>query len=172
MPTPAGLNYYALEVVDVVFVTIYYLVFGFTASLLINRVIEIFDEDAGKYEKFSTLRLGIEITVHGIVLAVVFYFLRNFIRLIPFPWDGIRNYDHSSLYEIDGGIVLVIVILFFQRQLIEKVGIFQNRSAGTDYHFKSEFFELNTAFDNGLYMSANSPTNENAIVTVLYVSSN
>jgi len=122
-----GLSYYAVEVFDVVLVTIYYLVFGFTASLAINHVIEVFDEDAGKYQKFSTLRLGVEIAAHAIVLAVVFYFLRNLIRLIPFPYDGLRNYDHSSLYEIDGGIVLVIVILFFQRQLIEKVGVFQNR---------------------------------------------
>ena len=123
----SGLGYYAVELLDVVLVTIYYLVLGFAASLGINRVIEIFDEDAGEYSKFSTLRLGVEITLHAIVLAIVFYFLRKFIRLIPFPFDGARNYNHSSLYEIDGGIVLVIVILFFQRQLIEKVGIFQNR---------------------------------------------
>ena len=125
--TAARLGYYAVEILDVVLVTIYYLVFGFAASLGINRVIEIFDEDAGKYQKFSTLRLGVEITLHAIVLAVIFYFLRNVVRLIPFPFDGTRNYNHSSLYEIDGGIVLVIVILFFPRQLIEKVGILQNR---------------------------------------------
>ncbi len=123
----SGFTYYAVEVFDVVLVTIYYLVFGFAASLAINHVIEIFDEDAGKYQKFSTLRLGTEIAAHSVVLAIVFYFLRNFIRLIPFPYDGLRNYNHSSLYEVDGGIVLVIVILFFQRQLIEKVGVFQNR---------------------------------------------
>lgn len=122
-----GPGYIAVEILDVVLVTIYYLIFGFAASLAINHVIEVFDEDAGKYSQFSTLRLGVEIAAHAIVLAVVFYFLRNFIRLIPFPCDGMRNYNHSSLYEIDGGIVLVIVILFFQRQLIEKVGIFQNR---------------------------------------------
>ena len=127
MVPKTGLDYYAVEVLDVVLVTIYYLVFGFAASLGINHVIEIFDEDAGKYSQFSTLRLGLEIAAHAIVLAIVFYFLRSVVRLIPFPFDGIRNYDHSSLYEIDGGIVLVIVILFFQRQLIEKVGIFQNR---------------------------------------------
>jgi hypothetical protein len=65
--------------------------------------------------------------VHVLVLALVFYFLRLLIRRIPFPWDGRRGYDHNALYEIDGGIVLVVVILFFQRRLIEKVGIFQNK---------------------------------------------
>ena len=98
--------------------------FGFAASLAINHVIEIFDEDAD-LTVLSTLRLGVEIAAHSIVLAIMFYFLRDFIRLIPFPYDGMRNYNHASLYE--GGIVLVIVILFFQRKLIEKVGIFQNR---------------------------------------------
>lgn len=116
-----------LETVDVLLVTLYYLVFGFAASLGVNHVLEVLDEEEGKYEKFSTARLGFEITLHVLILALVFYLLRIFIRAIPFPWDGRRGYDHSSLYEIDGGIVLVVVILFFQRRLIEKVGVFQNR---------------------------------------------
>ena len=116
-----------LEGTDVILVTLYYLVFGFLASLLVNHVLEIFDEDMDKYETFSTWRLGVEVGAHVIILAVVFYLLRLLIRRIPFPWDGRRGYDHSTLYEIDGGIVLVVVILFFQRRLIEKVGIFQNR---------------------------------------------
>jgi hypothetical protein len=87
----------------------------------------VLDDQENKDEARSTLRLGIEITAHVIILALVFYFLRVLIRAIPFPWDGRRGYNHSALYEIDGGIVLVVVILFFQRRLIEKVGTFQNR---------------------------------------------
>lgn len=116
-----------LEATDVLLVTIYYLIFGFITSLALNHLLEILDAQETKYENFSTARLGLEITLHVCVLALVFYFLRVLIRAIPFPWDGRRGYDHSALYEIDGGIVLVIVILFFQRQLIEKVGVFQNR---------------------------------------------
>jgi hypothetical protein len=116
-----------LEATDVLLVTVYYLIFGFLLSLAINHVLEILDKEETKYETYSTFRLGLEIALHVCVLALMFYFLRLLIRTIPFPWDGRRGYDHSSLYEIDGGIVLVIVILFFQRQLIEKVGVFQNR---------------------------------------------
>ena len=121
------MKHFLLESTDVLLVTLYYLVFGFLASLGVNHVLEVIDEAEDKYEQFSTARLGFEITLHVIVLALVFFFLRLFIRSIPFPWDGQRGYNHSSLYEIDGGIVLVVVILFFQRRLIEKVGIFQNR---------------------------------------------
>ena len=116
-----------LESTDVVLVTVYYLVFGFAASLAINHVLEVLDDQESKDENRSTARLGLEITAHVLVLALVFYFLRVLIRAIPFPWDGRRGYDHSALYEIDGGIVLVVVILFFQRRLIEKVATFQNR---------------------------------------------
>lgn len=119
--------HYLLEATDVLLVTIYYLVFGFLASLAINHVLEVLDASEDKDEKRSTLRLGLEITAHILVLALIFYFLRILIRGIPFPWDGRRGYNHAALYEIDGGIVLVIVILFFQRRLIEKVGTFQNR---------------------------------------------
>jgi len=116
-----------LETTDVVLVSVYYLVFGFIASLGVNHVLEMLDKAEEKYEKYSTARLGFEIGLHVLVLAVIFYFLRVLIRHIPFPWDGQRGYNHSALYEIDGGIVLVVVILFFQRRLIEKVGAFQNR---------------------------------------------
>ena len=116
-----------LEGTDVILVTVYYLVFGFMASLAVNHLIELFDEDIDKYQSFPTWRLGLEVGAHVVVLSVVFYLLRLLIRRIPFPWDGRRGYDHSALYEIDGGIVLVVVILFFQRRLVEKVGIFQNR---------------------------------------------
>jgi hypothetical protein len=116
-----------LETTDVVLVSVYYLVFGFIASLGANHVLEMLDAAEDKDEKVSTVRLGFEIGLHVLVLAVIFYFLRLLIRRIPFPWDGQRGYNHSALYEIDGGIVLVVVILFFQRRLIEKVGTFQNR---------------------------------------------
>lgn len=123
----SSLRYMLLETSDVLLVTLYYLVFGFLASLAVNHVLEVLDEKETKYEVFSTARLGFEIMLHVLVLALVFYFLRIFIRAIPFPLDGRRGYKHEALYEIDGGIVLVIVILFFQRRLIQKVGIFQNR---------------------------------------------
>jgi len=121
------MRHFALESVDVLLVTVYYLVFGFLASLAINHVLEKIDVAEDTFEKRSTALLGVEIMVHVLVLAVVFYFLRILIRAIPFPWDGQRGYNHSALYEIDGGIVLVVVILFFQRRLIERVGVFQNR---------------------------------------------
>lgn len=121
------MTHFLLESTDVLLVTFYYLVFGFLASLAINHVLEVLDARESKDEERSTLLLGVEITTHVLILALVFYFLRVLIRGIPFPWDGHRGYNHSALYEIDGGIVLVVVILFFQRRLIEKVGVFQNK---------------------------------------------
>ena len=115
------MNKYLLETADVLLVTVYYLVFGFLISLLVNRVLDYFDDN--QYNERSTLRLGVEIFAHILFLSVVFYFLRNFIKILPSPW----RFNNTSLYEIDGGIVLVFVILFFQRLLIEKVGVFQNR---------------------------------------------
>lgn len=121
------MTHFLLESTDVLLVTFYYLVFGFLASLAINHVLTVLDTRESKDEERSTTLLGVEITAHVLILALVFYFLRVLIRGIPFPWDGRRGYNHSALYEIDGGIVLVVVILFFQRRLIEKVGVFQNK---------------------------------------------
>ncbi len=112
-------------VTDLTFVTAYYLVIGFIVSLVLNHVIEILD--TRNYKDLPTWQLGLEITAHTLVLSIAFYIIRNIVRRIPYPFDGAGGYKHELLYELDGGIVFSFLILFFQRNLIEKISIFQNR---------------------------------------------
>jgi hypothetical protein len=112
-------------VTDLTFVTMYYLVIGFVVSLVLNHVIEILD--TRNYKDLPTWQLGLEIAAHTLVLSIAFYVIRNVVRRIPYPFDGAGGYQHQMLYELDGGIVFSFLILFFQRNLIEKISIFQNR---------------------------------------------
>jgi len=112
-------------VTDLTFVTAYYLVIGFIVSLLLNHVIEVLDTRS--YKNMPTWQLGLEIATHTVVLSIAFYIIRNIVRRIPYPFDGAGGYQHQMLYELDGGIVFSFLILFFQRNLIEKISIFQNR---------------------------------------------
>ncbi len=111
-------------VTDLTFVTMYYLTIGFVVSLLLNHVLEVLD--TRNYKEMPTWQLGAEIAAHTVVLSIAFYVIRNIVRRIPYPFDGAGGYQHELLYELDGGIVFSFLILFFQRNLIEKISIFQN----------------------------------------------
>jgi len=112
-------------ITDLTFVTTYYLVIGFVVSLLLNHIIETLD--TRNFKDLPTWQLGLEITAHTLVLSIAFYMIRNIVRCIPYPFEGAAGYKHELLYELDGGIVFSFLVLFFQRNLIEKISIFQNR---------------------------------------------
>jgi hypothetical protein len=112
-------------ITDLTFVTTYYLVIGFVVSLLLNHLIELLD--TRNFKDLPTWQLGLEIAAHTVVLSIAFYVIRNVVRRIPYPFDGTGGYQHELLYEIDGGIVFSFLVLFFQRNLTEKISIFQNR---------------------------------------------
>jgi len=55
--------------------------------------------------------------------------LRNLVNLIPFPLNGVAGFDHSRLKELEGGEVLAVVLILFQRNLVDKVTYFVNKVA-------------------------------------------
>jgi hypothetical protein len=60
-------------------------------------------------------------------LGIIAYVLRNLVKLIPFPLDGVAGFHHERLKELDGGEVMALVLILFQRNLIDKVLYFVKR---------------------------------------------
>jgi hypothetical protein len=56
--------------------------------------------------------------------------MRNLVSLIPFPLNGVAGFDHSRLKELEGGEVLAVVLILFQRNLYDKVTYFVNKVLG------------------------------------------
>jgi hypothetical protein len=47
--------------------------------------------------------------------------MRNVVEMIPSPVDGIAGFQHSRLKELEGGHILIVVTILFQKNLQEKV---------------------------------------------------
>jgi uncharacterized membrane protein len=77
-----------------------------------------------KYKKESKWKLFVEIILHVFAIGVVAYILRNVVELIPFPLEGVAGFRHSLLKELEGGHVMTIVLILFQKNLEEKVKYF------------------------------------------------
>ena len=122
MVTPAFLG---AKLADIGLVTIYYFVFGLAVSWGLDRFLGTFDPE--DYKKTSLAKLAAEILMHLFILGIIGYFLRNLISEIPSPVEGFGGFEHRLLKEIDGGVVLPFVLLFWQRNLNDKIIYFKER---------------------------------------------
>jgi len=52
--------------------------------------------------------------------------------------DGVAGFQHTRLKELDGGEVMALVLILFQRNLIDKVFYFVNRLLGISVTHSTE----------------------------------
>lgn len=115
----------AVKLLDIGLVTIYFFILGLAAAKAFDAIMGDFDEEG--YKDAPIWRLFVEIVVQLFSLGIIAYILRNIVKLIPFPLDGVAGFEHSRLKELDGGEVMALVLILFQRNLIDKVLYFVKR---------------------------------------------
>ena len=125
--TPAFLT---VKLLDIGYVTFLFFMFGLAFAKGFDLMYGDFDKT--KYKKESKLKLFLEIILHVFAIGVVAYILRNVVELIPFPLDGVAGFRHSLLKELEGGHVMTIVLILFQKNLEEKVRFFGESTLGID----------------------------------------
>jgi hypothetical protein len=111
--------------IDIGYVTVLLFVFGICISWAIDKYLGQFKED--EYKNTNLFVIFLELVTHLFVIGILSYALRNFMEVIPFPLDGVGGFDHLRLKELQGGVVLSFVILFFQQNLSDKLSYFKKR---------------------------------------------
>jgi len=122
------LQFLTAKIIDIGLVTVYYFVFGFFISWGLDSLLGQFKEDDYKDKSIAELTLGIILQLF--VLGVVIYALRNIVGAIPYPFEGLGGYQHARLKELDGGVVLAFVVIFFQKNLNDKIIYLKKRITG------------------------------------------
>jgi magnesium-transporting ATPase (P-type) len=130
MPKDAAYTplFVAVKLLDIGLVTIYFFVLGLAAAKIFDNMLGVFEEE--NYDNIPTWRIFLEIILQLFFIGVIAYVLRNLVKLIPFPLDGVAGFEHIRLKELDGGEVMALVLILFQRSLIDKVLYFVNRVLG------------------------------------------
>lgn len=119
------IEFLVAKITDIGLLTVYYFIVGFLISVGIDQLLGEFKKE--EYEKTSTLRIFLEISLHLFILGVIMYVLRNIFERVPFPLEGFGGYKHILLKELQGGIVLSFVLLLFQKNLTEKISYLRQR---------------------------------------------
>jgi len=123
-----GPEFLVAKLLDIGLVTVYYFLIGIALSSLIDNVLGEFN--AENYKESSSLWIAVEIIVHLFGLGILSYVMRNLIERIPYPLEGYGGFHHIRLKEIQGGIVLSFVLLFFQKNLNDKIFYLKKRVLG------------------------------------------
>lgn len=120
--TPA---FVAVKLLDIGLVTIYFFVLGLAAAKGFDSVMGEFKEE--NFDDVPLWMLFLQIVTQLFALGIIAYVLRNVVKMIPFPLDGVAGFHHNRLKELDGGEVMALVLILFQRNLIDKVLYFVKR---------------------------------------------
>ena len=130
---PFTAAFLAVKLADIGFVTVLY----FVAALLFAWVFQsVYEGKSEKeYQETPLWQLSADVVFHIFLIGVVAYILRNLIALVPFPLEGVAGFQHSRLKELQGGVILAVLIFMFQESLRTKIAVFAKRTLGFDVKF-------------------------------------
>jgi predicted PurR-regulated permease PerM len=127
-----NLKFRTVKIADIGYVFIIQFVLAFVLSILLDKVYGKFDAESEETKSKSTLRLSVESLGQVFVAGVIFYVMRNIIELIPSPITNIAGYQHdpARLKELGGASIFPLIFLFFQTNMMDRLGFIRRRVLG------------------------------------------
>jgi ABC-type Mn2+/Zn2+ transport system permease subunit len=120
------LGFYFTKSFAIFLMSIYFFIFGSIMSIIVNKLMRnVTDEKELKSETTSKLILDILFTFG--IIGLGFYFIRIYVKNIPYIFEGAFGYRHSQLKEATGGVIIGFIIFIYQGKLIKKINELQRR---------------------------------------------
>jgi hypothetical protein len=103
------------KMIDIGYITTIYFILGAIVANMITKFQTEFnnkEEDKRTVIK-SSLSLILLIWTNGVLI----YFARNFVELIPYPFDSFFGFHHSKVKELGAATAFTFVLLYYQPNL-------------------------------------------------------
>jgi hypothetical protein len=108
-----------IKMIDIIYISILAVIFGFTLAYLSDRIFGIFEKKEYDEKVKENIEIRHELFIKMIIVvsytSIILYLLRNFIELIPSPFNGICGLEHVRIKEIET-VTGIIFVLFFSYQ--------------------------------------------------------
>jgi len=105
--------------IDIIYISILAVIFGFGLAYISDIIFRNFDKKKYDSEVKESREIRYELFIKMIIVvsytSIILYILRNFIELIPSPFNGICGLEHVRVKEIET-VTAIIFILFFSYQ--------------------------------------------------------
>jgi hypothetical protein len=108
-----------IKMVDIIYISALAVIFGFILAYISDGIFGSFNKE--KYDKEIKdkkdirAELAIKMVIVVSYTSIILYLLRNFIELIPSPFNGICGLQHVRVKEIET-VTGIIFVLFFSYQ--------------------------------------------------------
>jgi hypothetical protein len=121
------------KILDIGLVTVYYFLAATLTSILLDSALGPFKEPPIKSNKTADLyvigQLCLEVIMQFFFIGVIIYAMRNVVEHIPFPLEGVGGFQHARLKEIDEAFVFIVVFMFYQKHLENKLYFLRDQLA-------------------------------------------
>jgi hypothetical protein len=108
-----------IKMIDIIYISILAVIFGFGLAYISDRIFGNFDKKKYDSELKEKREIRYELFIKMVIVvgytSIVLYLLRNFIELIPSPFNGICGLEHVRVKEIET-VTGIIFVLFFSYQ--------------------------------------------------------
>ena len=102
-----------IKCLDISLIGVYYLVLGIVFALVLN---EMFGKKKAEDEKNDTPlpHLFFKIIFQTSMIMLSVYAMRQIVKRIPFPLDGVYGFEHKRVKEINGAVIMAFVVITLQ----------------------------------------------------------
>ena len=108
-----------IKIIDIIYISIFAVIFGFLLAYISDNIFGRFNKEKYDNEVKEKKEIRYELFIRMIIVvsytSILLYLLRNFIELIPSPFNGICGLEHVRVKEIET-ITGIIFVLFFSYQ--------------------------------------------------------
>lgn len=108
-----------IKMVDIIYISALAVIFGFLLAYISDGIFGSFNKEKYDNEIKDKKDIRIELAIKMVIVvsytSIILYLLRNFIELIPSPFNGICGLKHVQVKEIET-VTGIIFVLFFSYQ--------------------------------------------------------
>ena len=108
-----------IKMIDIIYISILAVIFGFALAYVSDIIFGNFEKEKYDNEVKQNKEIRYELFIKMVIVvsysSIILYLLRNFIELIPSPFNGICGLKHTEVKEIET-VTGIIFVLFFSYQ--------------------------------------------------------
>ena len=105
--------------IDIIYISILAVIFGFALAYVSDQIFGNFEKEKYDNDVKQNKEIRYELFIKMVIVvgytSIILYLLRNFIELIPSPFNGICGLEHVHVKEIET-VTGIIFVLFFSYQ--------------------------------------------------------
>ena len=107
-----------IKILDIGYITTIYLILGILFAKMCDNYFGKFNENTE--ENKLIIQSIFELILFLWFVAIVIYFVRNIIPLIPFPLNGVYGFDHLRVKELTSAATFSMAFFIFNQHYHEK----------------------------------------------------